>query len=98
MRLYAMRVGTIRGLGAPVPTFLLEAGGVVALVDTGADDRPAPDGGPRLPVVVAPDEPVTAQLTQLGFRPADVDLVLCTHLDPDHCGYHDAFPDAEFVV
>lgn len=97
-RLYAMRVGTIRGIAAPVPSFLLVSHGVVALVDTGADARPKANGATPSLLTVDPDQVVTAQLARLGFCPADIDLVLCTHLDPDHSGYHDVFPDAEFVV
>ena len=32
------------------------------------------------------------------MRPADVETVVCTHLDADHAGRHRAFPNAEFVV
>jgi N-acyl homoserine lactone hydrolase len=93
MVLYTMRVGTIRGLGAPVLSYLIVAGGRVTLVDTGF-----PAVQRRMPIDVLPEQVVTAQIARLGFRPRDVDHVVCTHLDADHAGHHDDFPDAEFVV
>jgi N-acyl homoserine lactone hydrolase len=41
---------------------------------------------------------VIEQLAVLGLRPEDIDTVLCTHFDVDHAGYHDSFPNAEFIV
>lgn len=41
---------------------------------------------------------VVLRLAELGLRPDDIDLLICTHFDVDHAGYHDAFPAAEFVV
>ena len=37
-------------------------------------------------------------LADLGLRPEDIDLLVCTHFDVDHAGYHDNFPHAEFIV
>jgi N-acyl homoserine lactone hydrolase len=41
---------------------------------------------------------VVEHLAALGLQPDDIDLVVSTHFDIDHCGYHDAFPDAEHVA
>ena len=41
---------------------------------------------------------VIEQLDRLGLRPKDIDILICTHFDVDHAGYHDAFPCAEFIV
>jgi N-acyl homoserine lactone hydrolase len=41
---------------------------------------------------------VVTQLADLGLRPDDIDLLICTHFDVDHAGYHDAFPGAELIV
>ncbi|TMD28153.1 MAG: MBL fold metallo-hydrolase [Chloroflexi bacterium] len=38
------------------------------------------------------------QLGDLGLRPDDIDILICTHFDPDHAGYHDAFTKAELIV
>jgi N-acyl homoserine lactone hydrolase len=64
------------------------------LIDSGVpDDYAAPDG---TPFVNAPN--VVTQLGELGLNPDDIDLVICTHLDIDHVGFHDAFPGAEFII
>jgi N-acyl homoserine lactone hydrolase len=41
---------------------------------------------------------VLDHLSNLKIKPAEIDTVLCTHFDVDHCGYHDSFPSAEFIV
>ncbi|GHD90600.1 N-acyl homoserine lactonase family protein [Streptomyces naganishii] len=92
MRLYLLRLGTIPGLGAPVPGYLIRADdGATVLVDTGA----AP-GGPQ--VLVEEGQDVVSCLARLDVRPEDVTHVVCSHLDPDHVGGHAAFPGAEFVI
>lgn len=65
------------------------------LIDTGypADVPPAPNLPP-----VENAKNVLEHLTELGLKPADMDLVIATHFDVDHAGYHDSFPNAEFVV
>ncbi len=44
------------------------------------------------------EKDIVTSLAELGVRPDEVDMVICTHFDPDHAGAHDAFPQAEFVV
>jgi len=41
---------------------------------------------------------VLEHLADLGLRPEDIDLLICTHFDVDHAGYHDAFTKAELIV
>jgi N-acyl homoserine lactone hydrolase len=41
---------------------------------------------------------VIEQLADLDMRPDDIDILICTHFDVDHAGYHDAFTNAELVV
>jgi N-acyl homoserine lactone hydrolase len=41
---------------------------------------------------------VVEHLAELDIRPQDIDILICTHFDVDHAGYHDAFTDAEFIV
>ena len=43
-------------------------------------------------------ESVPAVLAKLGYTPADVDVVVLTHLHFDHAGNFDAFPNAEIFV
>jgi len=37
-------------------------------------------------------------LGTLGLHPDDIDILILTHFDLDHSGYHDAFTKAELVV
>jgi len=64
------------------------------LIDTGM----APDNRPPGAPPPAEEESVIAQLATLGLHPADIDTVVCTHFDVDHAGFHDSFPNAEFIV
>lgn len=97
MELHLLRLGTVAGLGAPVPGYLIRTDeGLTVLVDTGYRDGAVTAGGPRVEVAEADD--VVRRLAALGVRPADVDVVVCSHMDPDHAGNHDRFPGATFVV
>src|SRR5271168_1329707 len=65
------------------------------LIDTGmAADAPKPAGAPP----AQNETNVITALGRLGVHPEDIDVVVCTHFDVDHAGYHDSFPQAEFVV
>ncbi len=74
---------------------VLTSDGRHVLIDSGlppdftVPGAPPPTGG---------ETNVIEQLDRLGLSPSDVDTVVCTHFDVDHVGYHDAFPQAEFVV
>ena len=41
---------------------------------------------------------VIEHLADLGLRPDDINMLICTHFDVDHAGYHDAFHKAELIV
>jgi N-acyl homoserine lactone hydrolase len=65
------------------------------LIDSGiAADAPTPPGTPQ----AQNEKNVLEQLGDLGLLPTDIDIVICSHFDVDHAGYHDAFPQAEFIV
>lgn len=68
--------------------------GTYILIDSGV---PADYALPGMPPVEN-EKNVLVHLAQLGLTPEAIDMVICTHFDVDHVGYHDAFPQAEFVV
>jgi glyoxylase-like metal-dependent hydrolase (beta-lactamase superfamily II) len=75
----------------PVNAVLLQTDEATLLVDTGAGPKPRaffPDGEARL----------LDELTRVGVTPADVDVVVHTHLHIDHVGWDGAFPNARYVV
>ena len=65
------------------------------LIDSGlpADYTPPP-GTPKAENA----KNVLEHLADLGLHPDDIDILVCTHFDVDHAGYHDAFHKAEFIV
>jgi glyoxylase-like metal-dependent hydrolase (beta-lactamase superfamily II) len=67
-------------------------GGQTILVDTGFE-RAVGERRGRTSLI----EPLDA-LARVGVRPADVPLLVLTHLHYDHTGHVDAFPDAEVLV
>lgn len=76
--------------------YLVETGdGKHILIDSGVPANfPLPPGTPP----VENEKNVIEHLNDLGLRPDNIDIVVCTHFDIDHVGYHDAFTQAEFVV
>jgi len=100
MRLYLIQVGT-RTFPGP-PPFDMSAGcylvqthdGQNILIDSGVPDDYTLSGGTSLENA----RTIIAHLQELALAPDDIDLVVCTHLDIDHVGFHDAFPAAEFVI
>ncbi len=92
----------------PVPAYLVQTDdGHTILVDTG---MPAALAGPRETALerspfdadmvpyLAPEQTVMAQLALVGLSPSDVDTVICTHLDWDHCGENGLFTDARLLL
>jgi glyoxylase-like metal-dependent hydrolase (beta-lactamase superfamily II) len=81
---------------------LVETGDSLVLVDTGLGLRDVADPHSRLSAfflaLLKPDfrEEMTAfrQVQRLGYDPRDVRHILLTHLDFDHAGGLDDFPDA----
>jgi N-acyl homoserine lactone hydrolase len=65
------------------------------LIDSGlpADFQPPPGMPP-----FGNETNVVEQLADLGLRPDDIDILICTHFDVDHAGRHDAFTKAEHIV
>ena len=100
-RLYVMQVVTTAMSAATagianVVCYLVETGdGKHILIDSGKPaDYQSPPGAPP----VEQESNVVEQLADLGLRPDDIDMLICTHFDVDHAGYHDAFTKAELIV
>src|SRR5947209_1947403 len=85
-----------RTLDMVLGCYLMEtADGKHILIDTGYPaDVPRPAGT----APGAEDKSVIEWLAELDRRPNDIDLLICTHFDIDHVGYHDAFTKAELIV
>jgi N-acyl homoserine lactone hydrolase len=101
MRLYLLVYGRNEASGSPAPGYLIQTDdGSNVLVDTGysremvgAYKQPGYSG-----MRVDEGDYVTGQLALIGLLPKDIRYLVCTHLDPDHAGGHDEFPDAELVI
>src|SRR5918994_6073830 len=81
---------------AQVPGYLIRTGqGRTVLVDTG--NPVAVIGQPTAapwwahPNDTRPEDDLVPRLAELGITPGDVDQLISTHFDFDHCGRHDAF-------
>lgn len=101
MRLYLLYLGTMQPGEVPVPGYLIQtADGINILVDTGWPRSfvDHPQNPPGLSIEIRPEDTVSARLAAIGLQPSDIGIVVCTHLDDDHCGNHDLFGSAEFVV
>jgi len=99
-RLYVFQLAFMFVEGAeppiPVPGYLIQTSDHVnILVDSGypMDGSFIPDEGSFIKQF-----PIVEQLAALNVKPEDIDMLVCTHLDPDHSGNHDLFPDAEMIV
>ncbi|GCE07340.1 N-acyl homoserine lactone hydrolase [Dictyobacter aurantiacus] len=76
--------------------YLIEmSDGTYVLIDSGLPaDFTRPSGAP----VPQQEKNVLAHLADLGLSPNDINVLICTHFDVDHAGYHDAFTRAELIV
>jgi glyoxylase-like metal-dependent hydrolase (beta-lactamase superfamily II) len=88
---------------ACVQTWVLKSEGRTILVDTGVGNGKA---RPHMQEFDHLDLPFLASLDAAGVKPADVDMVICTHAHIDHVGWntqleeggwHPTFPNAEYV-
>ena len=102
-RLYLMQLSTTtiplptgQGLALSSGCYLVQTGdGKNILIDSGLpEDYTPPPGTPP----AENKKNVLEHLANLGLHPDDIDLLICTHFDVDHAGYHDAFTQAELIV
>lgn len=76
--------------------YLVQTGdGKNILIDSGfpADYAARPEVAP-----IERKRNVIEQLAEIDLQPADINLLVCTHFDVDHAGFHDAFQQAELIV
>jgi len=84
-------------------SWILEVDGRLVLIDpcTG-NGRPNP-----VPFFDNLDVPFIERMDEAGYRPEDVDFVVCTHLHHDHCGWNTrlrggkwvpTFPNARYIM
>ena len=81
----------------PVLMFYVEGGGKRIMVDTGCAD---PEWGTKYhkSLVRRPEEEPARALAANGVNPAEIDIVVATHLHWDHCYNHELFTNARFLV
>lgn len=89
----------------PVPSVLLRHTQGNVLFDTGCNPEVATDPEPRwgnltrvMTPIMTPDDNVIGGLKCVGLAPDDIDVVVCSHLHPDHCGCNAYFKRATLIV
>jgi glyoxylase-like metal-dependent hydrolase (beta-lactamase superfamily II) len=89
----------------PVPCVLLRHPQGNVLFDTGC--HPSVPENPQarwgglakfMVPIMQPGDHVINGLACIGLTPDDVDIVVCSHLHPDHCGCNAFFKRATFVI
>ncbi|WP_328296464.1 MBL fold metallo-hydrolase [Streptomyces sp. NBC_00435] len=92
------------GVTLTVQSFLLETPDHVILVDTGIGNGKS---RPSAPPFSDLDTPFLDQLSATGITPADIDIVVLTHLHSDHVGWNTTrvddtwvptFPQARYLI
>jgi glyoxylase-like metal-dependent hydrolase (beta-lactamase superfamily II) len=89
---------------SPALCMLIETSDRLVLVDTGFGTRDMADtsrlghGDRLLNTQPDPDQSAIRQIGKMGFAPADVRHIICTHLDRDHAGGLSDFPEAKVHV
>jgi glyoxylase-like metal-dependent hydrolase (beta-lactamase superfamily II) len=89
----------------PVSSALLRHAQGNVLFDTGCHPSVVQDAEARwggvaraMTPIMGPDDNVVAQLSCVGLGPDDIDVVVCSHFHPDHCGCNAFFRKATVVV
>ncbi len=101
MRLYLLKLGTMQPGDVPVAGYVIQMDdGINVLVDTGFPQSfvKNPRNPPGMTVRIEPEETIVARLASIGLEPADIDYLICSHLDDDHSGNHDLFTNSELIV
>ncbi|MGA2419675.1 MAG: N-acyl homoserine lactonase family protein [Candidatus Acidiferrum sp.] len=101
-KLYLLQLSTTT---LPLPTGPVHLGSACYLIETTGGKHVLVDSGMPEDVPPRPGTPpsenkknVLEHLADLALRPSDLDILVCTHFDVDHAGYHDFFTNAECIV
>ena len=104
-RLYLMQVSTVTAgpFTVPTPCYLIQTGdGKNILIDTGYPPNfqhtPSDPIRPPGSVKIVYGKNVIEQLAMIDVQPADVDMLISSHFDPDHAGNLAAFPNARLIA
>ena len=88
----------------PVHATLLRHKGGNVLFDSGCNPEAAVDAQARwgglskvMTPIFAPEQTVVRQLETVGLKPDDIDVIICSHLHPDHCGCNSYFRKATIL-
>ena len=74
-------------------SWIFEVDGRVILIDPcNGNDRPHP-----VPMFNMLHTPYIERIRASGYRPQDIDFVVCTHLHHDHCGWNTQLRDGKWV-
>jgi len=112
MRIYPLKTGVISvpkstylfltGYGetvtVPIIMWYIEGAEKTIVVDNGYDDAGRVTREHRLKAKRTEEHTIEKSLMHVGLKPADVDLVINTHLHFDHAGCNKTFKNAKFVV
>jgi N-acyl homoserine lactone hydrolase len=101
VRLYLFQLAIFGQVPTPVPAYLIQTDdGTNVVIDTGFPPEiiamSPPPGRPGMGIQDAVS--ITTHLASLGLTPGDINYLIATHLDPDHGGEVDAFPNAEIII
>ena len=89
-------------LSIPIHAFLVDSPIGYILFDTGCNPEGMAGAWPEAlranPYVAAPEQQLLCRLAQLGLKPADISVVVLSHLHLDHAGGVHFFPRAKVYV
>lgn len=74
--------------------YVVQLGDLVIVVDTGIGNHKPRPGEPDMDML---DTNYLELFTQAGFDPERVDVVVSTHLHPDHCGWNTTWADGKWL-
>jgi N-acyl homoserine lactone hydrolase len=102
--IYFPGIGKEETIELPVHAALIRHKQGTVLFDSGCNPQAATDPQARwggiakvMTPIFAAEQTVIGQLETLGLKPDDIDVVICSHLHPDHCGCNEYFGRATIL-